>query len=189
MKQKNYFNNFILIGVLAGIVALLDYIGVIGFPIGIFGVSAFYIGAAFYTAFAIWFGVRGLIAMYLGLLIGALISGTFTIFAFVLALGNVVGAAIPMIVFRTGKFDFELKKIKDYFAFLISATIGQNFISAAWVLTGFYFFGIMPAEAAKAAAFGWIFGGVVVSIVIGIPILKFISPVVKKTSLFQKKIF
>lgn len=183
-KRVGY--SFILIGVLAGLVALLDYIGVVSFPIGIFGVSAFYIGAAFYTAFAIWFKWKGLIAIYIGLLIGALISGTFTVFAFVLALGNVIGAAIPMVFFNSGKFDMTLKKFKDYLAFIISATLLQNIVSAAWTLTGFYLVGIMPKEAALAASVGWIGGGIVVSLIIGIPLIKFTSKVVKRTILFKK---
>ena len=80
-----------LIGVIAVIVAVLDFIGVVGIPTGIFSVSGFYIGGAFYTAFALWFKRNGLLAMYLGLLLGAVLSGTFTIFAFLLAWGNVLG--------------------------------------------------------------------------------------------------
>ncbi|PIN89043.1 hypothetical protein COU60_05200 [Candidatus Pacearchaeota archaeon CG10_big_fil_rev_8_21_14_0_10_34_76] len=177
--------SFIIIGVIAGLVAVLDYIGVVGFPIGVFGVSAFYIGAAFYTAFAIWFRIKGLLAIYIGLLIGSLFSGTFTIFAFILALGNVFGAAIPALFFNKLGFNPELKRFRDYVAFVISATILQNIISATWVLTGFYLVGIMPAEAAFLASAGWIGGGIIVSLVIGIPLLKFTTPVIKKTTLIR----
>jgi len=175
--------NFVLIGVLAGIVAVLDYIGVISFPMGVFSVSAFYIGSAFFMAFAVWFRGKGLLAIYLGLLIGAILAGTFTVFAFVLALGNVIGSAIPMLFFNSGKFNMELKRGRDYLAYIVSATILQQVISAAWTLTGFYIVGFMPAEAALAAATGWIGGGVIVSLIIGIPLLKFTSPVVKRTIL------
>jgi hypothetical protein len=187
MPNKKLGANFILIGVLAGLVAILDYIGVVSFPIGVFGVSAFYIGAAFLTAFAIWFRLKGLLAVYIGLLIGALIAGTFTMYAFVLALGNVIGAAVPMLFFNSGKFNMELKSMKDYVAFILSATILQNIISAAWTLTGFVIVGIMPKEAALVAATGWIGGGILVSLIIGIPLLKFTSPVIKRTALFKKQ--
>ncbi len=184
-KSKLPSNTFILVGVLSGMVAVLDYIGVIGFPVGVFGVSAFYVGAAFYTAFAVWFKLKGLLAIYIGLLIGALISGTFTVFAFVLALGNVLGAAVPFIFFNGLGFNPELKRARDYFGFVISATVLQNLISAIWVLTGFYLVGIMPAEAALLASIGWIGGGIIVSIVIGIPLLKFTTPLIKKTTLIR----
>lgn len=184
MANKHNFN-FILIGVIAGLVAVLDYIGVVGFPVGVFSVSAFYIGSAFFTAFAVWFRWRALIAIYLGLLIGALLAGTFTIFAFVLALGNVFGVMIPMLVFSIKKFDMELKSTKDIVAFLLSATIGQNVVSALYTLRGFILFGLMPPEAFKVAFTGWVVGGIIVSIVLGIPILKFLTPVVKKTSIIR----
>ena len=185
MKEISYTNNFILIGVIAGLVAVLDWIGVVGFPIGVFSVSAFYIGSAFFTAFAIWFKWKALIAIYIGLLIGALLAGTFTVFAFVLALGNVFGAMIPMLVFSHKKLNKELKSLKDYIAFILSATIGQNVFSAIYVLGGFVIFGIIPLEALKVALIGWIVGGMIVSVVIGIPLLKFLSPVIKKTSLVR----
>ncbi len=188
MEKQNHSYSFILMGVIAGLTAILDYIGVMTFPFGFFGVSAFYIGAAFFTAFAIWFKWRALLAMYIGLLIGALISGTFTIFALLLAWGNVIGAAIPMLVFNSKRLGLnkELKKAKDYVAFILTATLCQNIISAIWVLGGFVLFGIMPLEALKMAMFGWILGGIAVSIVIGIPLLKFATPVIKKTSFYNR---
>lgn len=189
MAETKKVNWFILMGVIAGLTAVLDYIGVVAFPIGFFGVSAFYIGAAFFTAFALWFGWKSLIAMYIGLLIGALISGTFTIFAFLLAWGNVVGVAIPMLLFSIKKLNLniELLKLKDYAAYVFSVTILQNIVSALWVLGGFVFFGIMPAESFKVAFAGWVIGGSIVSIVIGIPLLKIVTPVIKRTAVFKMR--
>lgn len=184
---RTYQKDFILIGVIAGLTALLDFIGVIGIPAGFFSVSALYIGAAFFTAFAIWFGSRGLIAMYIGLLIGAVLAGTFTIFAFVFAWGNVIGAAVPMLVFRKLGFNAEIKKLKDGISYVVSTAV-QSIISAAWVLTGFVAVGIMTKEAAIVASVGWILGGIIVSIVIGLPLLKYVTPVVKRMSLYRQKI-
>jgi hypothetical protein len=186
MKNKSIQKtDFILIGVIAGLVAVLDWIGVVGFPIGIFSVSTFYVGSAFFTAFAIWFKWRALIGIYIGLLLGALLAGTFTPFAFILALGNVIGVVIPMLVFSSKTFDRTLKHFKDYLAFVLSATFGQNVISGAYVLGGFVLFKIIPIEAFKVALFGWIIGGIAVSIVIGIPLLKFLSPYLKKSNLIR----
>jgi len=182
----NKINTFILVGVIAGLVAVLDFIGIIAFPVGILGVSGFYIGAAFFTAFAIWFRWKALIAMYIGLLLGAIISGTFTIFAFILAWGNVIAVILPMIIFNLNKFNMELKTIKDYIAFFITVTIFQSVISAGWVLTGFYLFGIMPLEAIKVSIMGWLIGDIIVSLFLGIPILKIMSPVVKRLGLTEK---
>lgn len=187
-ENKNYSHGFILMGVIAGLTAILDYIGVIMFPFGFFGVSAFYIGAAFFTAFSLWFKWKALLAMYIGLLIGALISGTFTIFAFLLAWGNVIAVSIPLLLFgiKKLKLDIELKTWKDYAAYILSVTILQNTVSAMWVLGGFVIFGIMPPESLKMAIYGWIIGGMIVSLVIGIPLLKFVTPVVKRTSFYKR---
>jgi hypothetical protein len=181
MKIKS---DFILIGVLAGIVAVLDYIGVVGMPFGVFSVSSFYIGGAFFTAFALWFKKDGLLAIYIGLLLGAIISGTFTVFAFLLALGNVFGAMSIMLGFRFSKLNYRLQKPIDYLAFLGFVVISQ-LISSIWTLGGFVVFGLMPSEALLPAMTGWIIGGITVNIVIGIPLVKFFTPVISKSGLLK----
>jgi hypothetical protein len=173
----------ILFGTLIGLVAVLDFVGVISFPIGIFGVSGFYIGSAFYTAFAVWFRKTGLISIYFGLLLGAVLAGTFTVFALGLALGNVLGASLPFFLVRAGLFDPSIKTKKDLLVFLVSVTIGQNVIGAAWTLTGFYLVGFMPVEAILPSSLGWIIGGMAVSLIITLPMLKGLTPLVNKLGL------
>ncbi len=181
MKNKP---DFILIGVLVGIVAVLDYIGVVGFPLGVFGVSSFYIGGAFFTVFGLWFKRDGLIAIYIGLLLGAIISGTFTIFAFLLALGNVIGSLAVLLGFMLPKMNYRLTKPLDYLAFFILILISQT-ISSTWTLGGFVLFGLMPYDALKVAMVGWIIGGIVVNTIIGIPLIKFFTPVISKAGLLK----
>ena len=177
--------DFILIGVVAGIVAVLDFIGVVGIPMGIFSVSSFYIGGAFFTVFALWFKRDGLLAIYIGLLIGAILSGTFTVFAFLLAWGNVLGVLVVMLGFKLPMLNFKLLKIIDYIGFVVLVTVSQ-FISSTWTLRGFVLFGLMPLDVLKPAMFGWIVGGIIVNIVIGIPLIKFFSPVIIKAGLLKE---
>lgn len=176
--------DFILIGVIAGIVAVLDYIGVVGIPTGIFSVSGFYIGGAFYTAFALWFRRNGLLAIYIGLLLGAVISGTFTVFAFILAWGNVLGVAVILLGFTKLSLNISLKQLKDYIGFVVLVIVAQ-FIGALWTLGGFVLFGLMPAQALPVAITSWVIGGIIVNIVIGIPLLKSFTNVIHKAGLLK----
>lgn len=166
-----------LIGVVAGLVAVLDYIGVVSFPVAVVGVSGFYIGTAFNTAFAVWFGPAALLAIYLGNLIGSLFTGTFTVFAILLAWGNAIGSAIPMLAFRLTRANPALSDAKSLAVYWLAAA-AQSIASAAWVLGGYVLFGLMPIEALPAASSGWIIGGILVSTAVGIPLLRVATPVV-----------
>ncbi len=133
MKTKP---DIILIGVIAGLVAILDFIGVVGMPLGVFSVSSFYVGGAFFTAFALWFKRDGLLAIYVGLLIGAILSGTFTVFAFLLAWGNVLGVAAVMLGFELPFLDLRLRSVIDYVGFLVLIVLSQLISSTIWESAG-----------------------------------------------------
>lgn len=180
--SKSYGLDFIIIGVVAGIVAVLDFIGVVGIPTGIFSVSSFYIGGAFYTAFALWFKRNGLMGIYLGLLLGAVLSGTFTIFAFLLAWGNVFGVGAVMLGFSKLGLKTDLQKPSDYLWFVVLVLLAQ-IISATWTLGGFVIFGLMPAGALPAAMTSWIIGGIIVNLIIGIPLLKGFTGIIYRAGL------
>lgn len=176
MKKRD----FILIGIIAGLTAVLDYIGVVGLPAGVFSVSTFYIGGAFYTLFALWFKKDAYIGMYLGLLLGAIISGTFTPYAFLLAWGNVFGVAVISLVFHNVKsLDYKLTKFQDYLAFIILGLISQ-IVSSNYTLRGLNFFGLIPDSALNAAIISWIVAGIIVHVVIALPLVKILTPIVEK---------
>ncbi len=93
-----------------------------------------------------------------------------------------------MVIFRSFKLNMELRSKKNYAAYIGTATIGQPIVGALWTIYGFLLFGIIPPESVAPAIIGWIGGGMVVSILIGIPLLRAVTPVVRKTSLFRDKI-
>jgi hypothetical protein len=175
-KKKNGFN-VILIAVLAALTAVLDIFGIVAFPL-IHGVSAFYIASAFYLIFVNNFGWRGAIAIYLGLIIASLFSG-FSLFPLYGAWGNVVATLfIVFVMAKTGR-DIELKTKKD-FVVLAGCYLIAPFISAVWVIGGWVIVGIVPREAFWTILFGWWLGGVIVHFIISTPLLKFVSPLIRR---------
>lgn len=180
MEKHTY--SFIVIWVLAGIVAILDFLGVVAFPIGIFSVSAFYFWSAFFAAFAVWFKRKWIIAIYLGLIIAALFSG-FHVFVPLGALGNTLGAVGIYLGFRYFHLNPALKSWKDYLGYFLLVTLGSNVISAVRTINILHFAGLIPTDAINAAMYGWIIGGIVVSIVIGLPLFKGLTPVIKRLSI------
>lgn len=176
MKKRD----FVLIGVIAGLTAILDYVGVIGLPAGVFSMSSLYIGGAFYTLFALWFKKDAYIGMYLGLLLGAVISGTFTVYALLLAWGNVLGVAVVASGFKYIKgINSKLVKYYDYVAFILLIFAGQV-VSSNYTIRGLNLFGLIPDSAVNASVISWIVGGMIVNIIIAIPLLKILTPIVEK---------
>lgn len=172
--------DFVLIGVIAGFTAILDYFGVVGLPTGVFSVSSFYIGGAFYTLFALWFRKEAYLGIYLGLLLGAIMSGTFTPYAFLLAWGNVFGVLIIVIGFKYIKgLNYKLKKYYDYIAFIVLSFLSQ-LVSSNYTLRGLNFFGLVPDATLNVAIWNWIMAGMIVQIVIAIPLVKILTPIVEK---------
>jgi hypothetical protein len=183
MKKRD----FVLIGVIAGLTAILDYVGVIGLPAGVFSMSSLYIGGAFYTLFALWFKKDAYIGMYLGLLLGAVISGTFTVYALLLAWGNVLGVALVAFGFKYIKgLNYKLVKYYDYIAFILLVFAGQV-LSSNYTIRGLNLFGLIPDSAVNASVVSWILGGMIVNIVIAIPLLKVLTPIVEKKIMIKNE--
>ena len=180
MQKHTY--SFIVIWVLAGIVAILDFLWVVAFPVGIFSVSAFYFWSAFFAAFAVWFRWKWILAIYLGLVIAALFSG-FHVFVPLGALGNTLGAVLVYLGFRYLRLNPSLKSVKDYLGYILLVTLGSNIVSAVWTINILHFAGLIPADAINTAMYGWIIGGIVVSIVIGLPLFKWLTPVIRRLSI------
>lgn len=176
----------ILIGVIAGFTAILDYIGVVGLPTGVFSISSLYIGAAFYTLFALWFRREAVLGLYLGLLLGAVISGTFTVYALLLAWGNVLGVSVVVLGFKYIKgLNYKLVKYYDFLAFIGLVFLGQ-LVSSNYTLRGLNLFGLIPNSALNVAIYGWVVGGMIVNIVIAMPLLKILTPIVEQKILLKK---
>lgn len=167
----------ILIVVLAVIVAALDYVGLVSFPVAVLGASAFYVGAAFNTAFAVWFGAPALLAIYLGNVLGALVLGTFTPEVLLTSLANPIGALIPLLAFRLTGSDPALRNTRAFVIYLPSI-IGQAIVSGIWYFGCLTLVGGFALQALGPAVTSWSVGDIVVSIVIGIPLMWLATPLV-----------
>lgn len=172
--------DLMLVGVLAGIVAVLDVVGMVTFPI-MYGVSGLYIGVAFFTAFAVWFRWRGLASIYVGLLVGKVIVGQITIFAPVTNLANVIGALVPLFVFSLDRFDPRLESRSDVAALVVVAFLYSLF-SGVYFFTTAYLVGLVPYETVFVGLSSWLVGDTLVIAVLGSLLLRTATPVVAQMS-------
>jgi hypothetical protein len=148
--------------------------------------STLYIGGAFYTLFALWFKKEAYLGMYIGLLLGAVISGTFTIYALLLAWGNVLGVAVVGLGFKYIKIlNYRLVKYYDYIFFLILVFLGQ-IVSSNYTIRGLNMFGLIPDNLVNVSIYSWIVGGIIVNIIIAIPLLKIFTPIIEKKIILKE---
>ena len=176
--MKKSTKNIILIAIVTALSAALDLFAVIGFPTGFFSVSSFYLSAAFYMLFVYLWGWKGVVSVYLGMIVASLFSG-FSLFPLYGAWGNTFAAVLIVYGMKYLKKNIELKAASDY-VFMIIFYLLASALSGIWVIGGWVFVGILPSEAFKGALFAWWFGDVVVYLVLGTLLMKFIAPLLKR---------
>ena len=178
MKKLKGFD-FIVIAILSGLVAFLDIIAVIGLPTGILSVSSLYIGSAFYLLFIKAFKLKGVLAIYIGLLMASFFTTGFSIMPLFLAWGNVLAPLFIIILMKKTNSTYTFKSFKNIFFETLSMIIAP-FISGGWILGGFVIFKIIPTSSFIVSLIPWGIGGIIVNIAIGVPLMKFVLPLFEK---------
>lgn len=179
---------------IAHIVALALFTG-IGIVVGTFGslaipigfVSAFWPGQAIQAVGSIWYGMWGGIAAFVFPLISNALSGSAPLpvsLAYIPA--NFVQGMAAGWVFRQYKLHPALKSGRDWLGFTLVGIILANIFGAAWGSTVLRLFGLITPSAHLVTWAGWFIGNTVASWILGVLMLKFISPLVIKTKAFCK---
>lgn len=155
------------------------------------GVAALYPAAGFEVISGIWFGIWGALASYIGLLIAGTGGGWFALpIGLVLSLSDFILALAPAIAFRIFNVDPELKKKRDIIYFLISAILFGSIPSSLYYNFLNLQMGVIPSwEAFWIAVLGWNLGNIIVIPIIGIPLLKSLTPFIKQSGLLIKGLF
>ena len=86
--------------------------------------------------------------------------------------------------FRQFKCHPALKSGKDWLVFTLIGILAANAFGALWGTTVLRLFGLITAAAHPVAWAGWFLGNSIASWVLGVLLLKFISPLVVKTKAF-----
>lgn len=179
---------------IAHVVALALFTG-IGIVVGTFGslavpigfVSAFWPGQAIQAVGSIWYGMWGGIAAFLFPLISNAMSGSAPLpvsMAYIPA--NFVQGMAAGWIFRQMKLHPALKYGRDWLWFTLVGILAANAFGALWGTTVLRLFGLITPDAHLVAWAGWFIGNSVASWVLGVLLLKFLSPLVIRTKAFCK---
>jgi len=182
--------HIVLTAVMAGVLALMILFAAITTTV-VPGVAALYPATAFEVVFGIWFGVWGALAAYIGLVIAGTYAGWFPLpLGIVLSVSDFAAAFIPAAAFRLLKANPELKGGKDWATYIIFGVILSSVIPSIYYNLINLAIGWLPSwEAFWLAIISWNIGNYIVTTVIGIPLLKIVTPYVKRSALYIERWF
>lgn len=175
----------------AGVYTILSWLGVIGLPMGIVGVSSLFVAIGFGIPFTLWFGVWGLLIGYIGSFLGAgLLSGLPFAVALPFALVDIIQFGVPLLAYRTLAKRFGVHPLakdvysgKGFLFFLVFGIVLPNLLGALYGITILLLVGFVPPDAWGIAVLGWWVGNMVVTAIIAPILLSTVTPIVERSGL------
>jgi hypothetical protein len=154
------------------------------------GVSAFYIAVAFMIAFALWFGGWGVLAAYIGCILGAGVTGGVpAVVNLSWSLADVWQVLIPLAAFRAFGADVGLGTRRDLVVFMVFGWFLNNLVGAAWGAATLALGGVIPWAGVEATFTSWFIGNLVVTILITPALLILVTPRLREAGLVVKGIW
>lgn len=183
--RKPGLSHFVMMALFTGIGVVVGTFGSIAVPLGF--IAAFWPGQAIQSVGSIWYGMWGGIASFVFPLISNSISGSAPLPVSIAYIpGNLAQGIIAGWAFRQFAGDPRLLKFRDWAMFTFWGIIVSNIIGAAWGSTVLRMFSLITPAAHMTIFAGWFMGNSVTSWILGVIMLKFVSPIVLKTKTFCK---
>jgi integral membrane sensor domain MASE1 len=189
--QEPTYSFVILTFVLILIDTALAFISVKYIPASAGGVSLFFIAVVSEVLFALWFGLYGVIAAYVGTLVGSGLLATESLsrhpeIAVIWAVAGLLQALIPLVATRLLDVDLSMKNTRDWTIIILFAVLVNNIAGAAW---GAFTLALVPGSAVNVASVfvTWLFGNIFVTILIVPLALRSGTEKVRHSKLFVTK--
>lgn len=179
-------SHFVMMALFTGVGVVVGTFGSIAVPLGF--VSAFWPGQAIQSVGSIWYGMWGGIASFIFPIISNAISGSAPLpVSLAYIPGNFAQGIIAGWAFRTFSADPRLVSTKDWIMFTFWGVIVSNIIGAGWGSTVLRMFDLITPAAHLPVFTGWFIGNAVASWILGVIMLRFVSPIVIRSKAFCKK--
>lgn len=192
-------SQLVAVAVASAVYIVLSWLAIIALPSGFPVVSSVFLAIGFGIPFAIWFGGWAFVIAYLGNFIGAgLLSTPPLPLNIALWFGTVdlIQLGLPMLLYRLFAKRFgvspigkDVYTVRGFIFFLLCAVLPNNIIGGLYGNFILVQTGILPSNAFLAAWFVWSLSNVVVTLIIGSLLLRFLGPVVERFGLTVRNAF
>jgi integral membrane sensor domain MASE1 len=183
----------VAVAVASAVYIVLSWLAIIALPSGFPVVSAVFLAIGFGVPFAIWFGGWGFVIAYLGNFIGAGLLSTPPLplnIALWFGTTDLIQLGLPMLLYRLLARRFgvspigkDIYTVRGFIFFVLVAVLPNNIIGGLYGNFILVQTGILPASAFLSAWFVWSLSNVVITLIIGSVLLKFLGPVVERFGL------
>jgi hypothetical protein len=181
------------VAVASAVYIVLSWLAIVSLPSGFPVVSAIFLAIGFGVPFAIWFGGWAFVIAYLGNFIGAgLLSNPPLALPVALWFGttDLIQLGLPMLLYRLLARRFgvdpigkDVYTVRGFIFFVLCAVLPNNIIGGLYGNFVLVQTGISPLSGLLPAWFIWSLSNVVVTLIIGSLLLKFLGPVVERFGL------
>jgi hypothetical protein len=192
-------SQLVAVAVASAVYIVLSWLAIIALPSGFPVVSSVFLAIGFGIPFAIWFGGWAFVIAYLGNFIGAgLLSTPPLPLNIALWFGTVdlIQLGLPMLLYRLLAKRFGVNPIgKDVYTprgfifFVLFAVLPNNILGGLYGNFILVQTGILPANAFLPAWFTWSLSNIIVTLIIGSILLRFLGPVVERFGLTVRNLF
>ena len=158
-------------------------------PLGPSGEPSIYPAVAIMILFTLWFGAYGAIAAYVGGYIGAgVLSGTVPPeVAIYWALADLWQVLIPLVALRMLQVDLTLSTQRDWIMVVLFAVLINNAFGAAWGAVTLALGHVIEWAEVSSVFISWFSANVVLTLLILLPALFYLTPKVMKSKLYVKE--
>ncbi len=175
-KKRTLCTYLALFPALVLVTTILARFGVIARPIGL-GSSGLYFSVAVMIVFALWFGGWGVLAAYLGCIIGAgWLGGMPFGINLYWSLADVWQVLIPLAAFRVFNADVGLRTKRDCAVFIVFGWLLNNVVGAAWGASTLALGGLAVWSGVTGIFTGWLIGNLIVTAAIAPLLLRYGTP-------------
>jgi hypothetical protein len=150
------------------------------------GASLIYPATAAAIVFSLWFGVWGMLGAYFGTIIGGFAWGSAVHVNMTGGLHDMMEGLIPAIAFFSLRLDRGLRDRKSFLLYILFACILGTAVNAILGNLNYALWGVLPLNAVPIGFWSWWLADLVAAVVLGIPILRFLTPFVERTSLYHE---
>ncbi len=183
----------VAVAVASAVYIVLSWLAIVALPSGFPVVSAVFLAIGFGIPFAIWFGGWGFVIAYLGNFIGAGLLSTPPLpvnIALWFGTTDLIQLGLPMLLYRLLAQRFgvnpigkDVYTVRGFIFFVLCAVLPGNIIGGLYGNFILVQTGILPASAFLSAWFVWSLSNVLVTLIIGSILLRFLGPVVERFGL------